>query len=72
VLLSNEKKPRSQWPKEQVFLDEKGYACEVIARTAKSCYCRNLQKLCLLEKHLDLMAGSKTLGDVPPETDEQF
>jgi hypothetical protein len=73
VLLSNEKKPRSQWPKvimKQVFPDEKGYVCEVIVRTAKSCYRRYICKLCLLESNLDLMAGSKTLGDIPPETDK--
>jgi hypothetical protein len=73
VLLSNEKKPRGQWPKaivEQVFPDVKGYVREVIMRTAKSCYRRDIRKLCLLESNLDLMAGSKTLGDVPPETYE--
>jgi hypothetical protein len=69
------KKPRSQWPKaivEQVFPNEKGYVQEVIVRTAKFCYRRDIRKLCLLERNLHLMAGLKTLCDVPPETDEQF
>ena len=73
VLLSNEKKPRGQWAKgivEQVFPDIGGYVREVIVRTAKSCYLRHISKLCLLESNLDLMAGSKTLCDVPPETYE--
>jgi hypothetical protein len=73
VLLSNAKKPHGQWPKaivDQVFPDEKGYVREVIVRTAKSYYRRDIRGLCLLESNLDLMAGSKTLGDVPPETDE--
>jgi hypothetical protein len=51
MLLSNEKKPRGQWPKakvEQVFPNEKGYVREVIVRTAKSCYRRDIRKLCLL------------------------
>ena len=73
VLLSSEKKPRGQWPKaivEQTFPDEKGYVREVIVRTAKSCYRRDIRKLCLLEKHLDELTGSKTLNDVPAETEE--
>ena len=56
----------------QVFSDDKGYIQEVIVGTAKSCYRRDIRKLCLLKKNFDLMARLKTLGDVPPETKEHF
>ena len=52
------------------FPDEKGYVREVIVRTAKSCYRRDIRKLCLLEKHLDDLIGTKILNDVPAEMEE--
>ena len=72
VLLSSEKKPRGKWPKaivEQTFPDEKGYIRDVIVRTSTSCYRRHVRKLCLLEKNLDLMAGSGPVH-VAAETEE--
>jgi hypothetical protein len=72
VLLSSEKKPDGQWPKaivEQTFPDKKGYFRDVIVHTSKSCYCHDIRKLCLLEKKLDLLGGSKPVH-VPVETEE--
>ena len=72
VLLAHENKPRGQWPKaivEQTFPDEKGHVREVIVRTSKACYRRDIRKLYMLEKGLNEIAGKKPLV-VPAEAEE--
>ena len=52
LVLLVEKTPRGEWPKavvEKVFLGSDGRVREVVVRTAKSSYTRDVRKLCLLE-----------------------
>jgi hypothetical protein len=52
LVLLVEKSPRGEWPKavvEKVFPGSDGHVREVVVRTAKSSYTRDVRKLCLLE-----------------------
>ena len=53
VLLVDESTPRGQWAKglvQEVFPDQKGIVRKAKIKTAAGIFCRNIQKLCMLER----------------------